>query len=119
MVCRRPSDSGSVIILGRLQQAVSAAALRNSKSALDFATPCSSARASSKWGRAATVVARVELVPSVPSLAGRLPMSDELEMVLALLLLELALPLLELALLLELDGGLDELGSSVLLLDGR
>ena len=41
-------------------------------------------------------------------------MSDELELVLALLLLELAL-----LLLLEPDGGLVELGSSVLLLDGR
>jgi hypothetical protein len=41
----------------------------------------------------------------VPTLAGRLPKADELELVLALLMLELALPLLELELLLELDGG--------------
>ena len=59
-------------------------------------------------------MSRVELVPAVPSHAGRLPMVDELELVLALLLLEQAL-----LLLLELDGGLVGLGSSVLLLDGR
>ena len=116
MVCRRPSYSGSVIILGRSEQAVSAASDRTlrSISAHDLATLCSSARASSKWGWAASVVLRVELVPAVPSHAGRLPMADELELVLALLLLEQAL-----LLLLELDGGLVGLGSSVLLLDGR
>ena len=46
--------------------------------------------------------------------SGRQPKVDELELVLALLPLEQAL-----LLLLELDGGLVGLGSSVLLLDGR
>ena len=116
MVCRRPSYSGSVIILGRSEQAVSAASVRTlrSISALDLATLCSSARASSKWGRAASVVTRDELEPTVASHSGRQPRVDELELVLALLLLEQAL-----LLLLELDGGLVGLGSSVLLLDGR
>ena len=57
---------------------------------------------------------RDELEPTVASHSGRQPKVDELELVLALLPLEQAL-----LLLLELDGGLVGLGSSVLLLDGR